>query len=169
MLAPVLAFTCDEVWTYVPDSVKKVNSVHLSEWPAVNQKYINPEIDENWNKILKIRTEVSKALEKARNEKLIGNSLEAKVELYVGDATKMFLEKHAGILAQVMIVSSVDIRAIEQAPAEAFKSELINSLAIGVSPASGAKCERCWRFEETVGVNAEHPGLCARCNEVVTR
>jgi isoleucyl-tRNA synthetase len=169
MLAPILAFTCDEVWAYVPESVKKVNSVHLSEWPAVNQKYINPEIDENWNKILKIRTEVSKALEKARNEKLIGNSLEAKVELYVGDATKSFLEKHAGILAQVMIVSSVDIKPIEQAPADSFKSELINSLAIGVSSASGVKCERCWRFEETVGVNGEHPGLCARCAEVVIK
>lgn len=167
MLAPILAFTCEELWSYMPAEVKDEDSVHLSSWPAPNEKYINLDIDAGWNRILKIRGEVAKALEGARNEKKIGNSLEAQVELYVDESTQEFLGNYRDILAQTMIVSSVNVYPFFETPADAYRSELIPNLAVKVLPAPGAKCERCWRFEETVGGVAEHPGLCARCAAVL--
>ncbi|MDI6716878.1 MAG: isoleucine--tRNA ligase [Actinomycetota bacterium] len=166
-LAPILAFTCEEVWSNLPEEVRDVESVHLSDWPVANEKYLNPKLDADWNKILKVRAEVAKALEIARNEKKIGNSLEAQVELYVSEQLQEFLGKYGDMLAQVMIVSSVKIYPYFEAPESAYKSELLQNLAIKVSPAPGAKCERCWRFEETVGGVPEHPGLCARCAAVL--
>ncbi|MEW5705907.1 MAG: isoleucine--tRNA ligase [Actinomycetota bacterium] len=166
-LAPILAFTCEEVWSNLPEEVRDVESVHLSDWPVANEKYLDPKLDADWNKILKVRAEVAKALEIARNEKKIGNSLEAQVELYVSEQLQEFLGKYGDMLAQVMIVSSVKIYPYFEAPESAYKSELLQNLAIKVSPAPGAKCERCWRFEETVGGVPEHPGLCARCAAVL--
>ncbi|HEY3374340.1 MAG TPA: isoleucine--tRNA ligase [Candidatus Aquicultor sp.] len=172
MLAPVLAFTCEEIWGYIPESARDVASVHLSDWPVANESYLNPELDGTWNKILKIRGEVAKALEEARNAKAIGSPLEAQVELYVDGATREFLDRYAhghygDALAQVMIVSNVVLLPYFEAPADAFKSELIPNLAVKVSAAPGVKCERCWRYEETVGEEADHPSLCARCAAVM--
>ncbi|MBE0448345.1 MAG: isoleucine--tRNA ligase [Actinobacteria bacterium] len=169
MLAPILAFTCEELWLYIPEEVKKETSVHLSDWPVPNEKYINPELALNWGKILKVRGEVSRALEEARNAKMIGNSLEAKVELYADGTTQELLNKYQGMLAQLLIVSSASIYPFFEAPGDAFKSDLIPSLAVKVLPAPGAKCERCWRYEETVGGISEYPGLCARCAAVLVR
>ncbi|MBS3910130.1 MAG: isoleucine--tRNA ligase [Actinobacteria bacterium] len=168
MLAPVLAFTCEEVWSYLPEAVRKTGSVHLSGWPALNDDYLDAELVARWDKILKIRAEASKALEEARNAKLIGNSLEAGVELYVDGATKELLGQYESQLAQLFIVSSVEVDRFEAAPSEVFKSDAIEALAIRVQPAKGSKCERCWRYEDTVGENDEHRGLCARCAGVLT-
>jgi len=169
MLAPILAFTSEELWNYIPGEVKNNKSVHLCHWPVPNESYINHELDSNWNKLLKIRGEVAKALEEARNAKMIGNSLEAQVELYADDATREFLGEYKDALAQVMIVSEASIYPYFEAPPDAYKSELISNLVIKVSPAPGAKCERCWRYEETVGGMPEHPGLCARCASVIVQ
>ena len=168
MLAPVLAFTCEEAWSYLPEAVRKTRSVHLSEWPVLNEDYLDAELAGRWDKILKIRGEASKALEEARNAKLIGNSLEARVELYVDGATKELLERYESQLAQMFIVSSIDVHSLEAAPADAFKSDVIEALAIKVLPARGSKCERCWRYEDTVGDSSQHKGLCARCAGVLT-
>jgi len=169
MLAPILAFTCEELWPYIPEKVRKERSVHLSEWPTPNESYLNPELALKWNKIFKIRGEVSKALEEARNAKKIGNSLEAQVELYVDETMQEFLGKYQDALAQVLIVSSAHAHPFFEAPADAYKSELIPNFAVRVTSAPGAKCERCWRYEETVGGVPEHPGLCARCASVLVR
>ncbi|HCG99833.1 MAG TPA: isoleucine--tRNA ligase, partial [Actinobacteria bacterium] len=168
MLAPVLAFTCEEAWSYLPEAVRKTRSVHLSEWPVLNEDYLDAELAGRWDKILKIRGEASKALEEARNAKLIGNSLEARVELYVDGATKELLERYESQLAQMFIVASIDVHSLEAAPADAFKSDVIEALAIKVLPARGSKCERCWRYEDTVGDSSQHKGLCARCAGVLT-
>jgi len=167
MLAPVLAFTCDEVWTYVPADFRSAQSVHLSDWPEPNEEYLNAELVARWDTVFKARAEASRALEEARNTKLIGNSLEARVELYADGSTRELLEEYRAQLAQMFIVSSVDVRPFGGAPADAFKSELIGNFAIKVLPAGGSKCERCWRYEDTVGESAEDPGLCARCAGVL--
>ncbi len=169
VLAPVLVFTCEEVWSYIPEPVRDKKSVHLAAWPEPNERYINPEIDGIWNKILRVRGEVAKALEEARNEKMIGNSLEARVDLYTDDSMREFLGRYEDFLAQVMIVSNVRLHPYFEAPVDAYRSELVLDLAIKISPAPGAKCERCWRYEETVGHIAEHPGLCARCAAVLVQ
>ncbi|WP_286977530.1 class I tRNA ligase family protein, partial [Candidatus Aquicultor secundus] len=177
MLAPILAFTSEELWSYIPEEVRGTKSVHLAAWPTANENYINPELDNTWNKLLKIRSEVAKALEEARNKKEIGNALEAEVELYADDALREFLENYRkvqvavdqNLLSQVMIVSSVNVYPYFESPENVYKSELIPNLAIKVSPAPGAKCERCWRYEETVGQAPEHPGLCARCASVLVQ
>lgn len=174
MLAPVLAFTCEETWNYVPAEARAEQSVHLSSWPTPNESYINPELDGYWNRILKIRGEVAKALEQARSDKMIGNALEAKVDLYIEEATREFLGRyitsHYGdALAQIMIVSDVSLHSYAEAPGDAFKSDTVESLAVKVSPATGIKCERCWRYEDTVGESLEHPSLCSRCASVMVR
>jgi isoleucyl-tRNA synthetase len=169
MLAPILAFTSEELWSYIPEKVKKEKSVHLSDWPVPNKEFVNPEISLTWNKIFKVRGEVSRALEEARNAKKIGNSLEAKVELYTDGSTQELLDKYQDMLAQLFIVSSVGIYPFFEAPDDAFKSDTILNLAIKILAAPGAKCERCWRYEETVGGVPEHPGLCARCASVLVQ
>jgi isoleucyl-tRNA synthetase len=110
---------------------------------------------------------VSKALEEARNAKLIGNALEAQVELYVDGSDGDLLARYKDLLAQTFIVSSVDIHPFADAPEDAFKSEVIAGLGVKVLSAHGGKCQRCWRYEETVGIEEEHPGLCARCAGVL--
>ncbi len=169
VLAPILAFTCEEIWSYIPEPIRDKKSVHLAAWPEPNEKYINPEIEGVWNKIFRIRGEVAKALEEARNEKMIGNALEAQVNLFVDDSMREFLSRYEDILAQIMIVSSVKLHPYLEAPVDAYRSELILDLAVKVSPAPGAKCERCWRYEETVGQVPQHPNLCARCAAVLVQ
>lgn len=116
-----------------------------------------------WDKIHEIRDDVSKALENARNAKVIGKSLEAKVVLYAKDELYDFIKSVEKELATAFIVSEIEV--INGAEGE-YKGELEN-LSVSVLKANGEKCERCWIFSDTVGKNEKHPTLCKRCAEVV--
>jgi len=106
-------------------------------------------------------------LESARRDKVIGNSLEAAVELYTGKELRSFLEPMAGELPAIFIVSGVTLAGLEDAPAGAQVNDTIPELIISVSPAAGGKCERCWMYHEEVGSDAEHKALCPRCAGVM--
>lgn len=171
LLAPVLCFTAEEIWSFLPDTEGKLPSVHLTPWPEVNSRYLDPELDEIWEKIFTLRDEVSKVLEEARNDKLIGPSTEALVSLYPGDEeTLQFLRQVEEGLPTLFIVSGVALHEIgETAPPEAVQAENNLPLKIMVEKAPGKKCTRCWLYKESVGAYADHPELCERCRDVVQR
>ncbi|HEX2694236.1 MAG TPA: zinc finger domain-containing protein, partial [Acidobacteriota bacterium] len=131
-------------------------SVHLEEFPRDAGERLDAAHVADMEALILVRDKALKELEKARESKLIGNSLEAKVVLGVPAARRELLEKYRGALAELFIVSVVEL---EPAAGEDF--------VVRVEKASGDKCDRCWNRSETVGKDAAHPSFCARCAEVV--
>ena len=166
MLAPVLSFTAEEIWQNMKhDKENNFESVQIAPWPKENPDYENKEIGEKWEKILLIREEVLKELERKRAEGTIGNSLDAKVYLSAeGDLLK-FLEENIGVLKEVFIVSQIEITKDTSLTQKI--AEEVEGLRIGVDRAKGEKCARCWVISEDVGKDPTHPDLCPRCIEVV--
>ncbi|AEY66369.1 isoleucine--tRNA ligase [Clostridium sp. BNL1100] len=168
MLTPVLAFTTEEIWQYMPHRADDdTESVQLNSWPQVNEKYVNTELSEKWEKIFELRSDVSKALEIARANKTIGHSLNAKVTLYADGESLEFIKSIESDLVTVFIVSAVEIKNLADAPAAAQKGEEMPGIKVSVEQAPGDKCERCWMFSEFVGKDEKHPTLCKRCADIV--
>ncbi|MDD4335085.1 MAG: class I tRNA ligase family protein, partial [Desulfotomaculaceae bacterium] len=167
LLAPVLTFTTEEIWRHMPGAEAGPVSVQLAGMPEVVEDYIDVELEEKWERLLAVRSEVTKALESARRDKAIGNSLEAAVELYLDKGLRSFLEPLAGDLPVLFIVSGVTLAATADAPAGAKENDTVPGLLISVRPADGVKCERCWMYHEEVGADAEHKSLCPRCAAVM--
>jgi len=157
LMAPVLPFTADEVWGFLPG--QREESVHLAQFPSEHE-LAKETLD--WSAILDVRSAVTKALEEARAAKHIGSSLEASIALRAPAATLAPLREHEaksqgfpGNLASLFIVSQV---RLEQAD---------GPLSVEVARAEGAKCERCWTYSIGVGRQAIHPGVCERCAAVL--
>ena len=165
MLAPIIPFTCEEVWKYLPVPEKKL-SVQLSGWPTVNEEAIDPALEEKWNKILAIRSEASKALEEARRNKTIGHSLDAAVAIYAEGENKALLNEKAADLANILIVSQAYVADFADAPSDCYKNDELK-LAVKVGAAKGVKCERCWIYSEEIGQDSHYPTLCPRCAKVL--
>jgi isoleucyl-tRNA synthetase len=163
LTAPILAHTADEVWKFIP--AVQEESVQLTDMPEY-QKFKNaPELEEKWSAFLRLRDDVLKALEEARNQKVIGKSLNAKVTLYVSEMTGKLLDTIQESVKQLFIVSDFEVAGTyEDAPENALKLE---TAAIVITKAEGETCERCWTVTPEVGKVKEHPTLCHRCAEVV--
>jgi len=167
VLAPVLVFTADEIWSYLPGK-KDDSEVQTEEMPKIKKEWINYPLAEKWDRIIELRYDVTKALEIARQEKMINHSLTAKVDLYPKDSDMYEFLKGIDNLADIVIVSALDIHQPgEDIPAGSREGENFKGLHITVSSAPGEKCERCWMFSEKVGTDSEHPELCPRCLEVI--
>ncbi len=165
LLAPILVYTTEEVWM---ETKYESSSVHLADWPVTNEKHVNEGLEESWDKIIKIRSDVARELEKMRSEKKIGNSLEATVYLYTNDNELFqFLEKYLSDLPMILIVSEVAIR--DKPLDTANVGENFDILQIKVEVSESNKCERCWNFRKEVGKLEKHPTLCKRCAEVIER
>ncbi len=166
LLAPILTFTCDEVWQYLPKVAGRLESVHLAQFPeakdilgADNIPVDDPQQDQDWATILNVREQVLKALEEARNSKLIGKGLEAQVTLTAADPVYSVLARHKEQLRYLFIVSAVDLEKGAENGAGAVKVE--------VSKADGKKCERCWNYSTHVGEDPVYPTVCERCSAVL--
>ncbi len=163
VLTPILAYTCDEIWRAMKhDSSRNPESPLFNEIPQPDYIDANEEFIAKWDRIHEIRTDVQKALELARNEKIIGKPLEAKVTLYADGELAAFLKVNAAALPEIFITSAVDV-----AEGTGEFSGDVEGLSVTVSKADGEKCERCWKFSDTVGSDAEHPTLCACCAETM--
>ncbi|MEN6349784.1 MAG: isoleucine--tRNA ligase [Syntrophomonas sp.] len=165
MLAPVLTFSSEEIWGYL----KKDNdppSVQLADWPKSNDLHIDDEIEARISRILDLREVVTKALEGARNKKVIGHSLGAQVNIFASDEWLQVLQT-TNRLDKIFIVSKVDLAKESEAPADALSIDEVPGIKVSVQAAEGAKCERCWIIEPSVGDNPHHPTLCHRCGQVV--
>ncbi len=164
IFAPILAFTCDEIWQHLPKSKDyNAEAVVFNEMPKGGQSKESAEFMAKWEQIRKIRNDVNKALEDARAAKTIGKALEAKVTLTCTGELYAFLKANEEILKNVFIVSQVVL--VDEAPASATGE--VEGLGVAIGKADGQKCERCWAYSDTVGSDAEHPTLCARCAQIV--
>lgn len=165
LLAPILCFTAEEVWAHLPGRGSREESIHLSRWPTARPEWKNEDYKDDWEKLLNIRDRAMKHLENARAEGKIGNSLEARVIIRVGDEKwAEFLEDYQTILPMLLIVSQVEIERIPPVPEKVKSpSDGIEPVRIIVERARGKKCVRCWKFSPSVGESAEHPELCAEC------
>jgi isoleucyl-tRNA synthetase len=152
ILAPILSFTADEAWEFVPG--KNVQSVHETTWQYA--PFERPEEERAlWARLFDLRELALPELEKARQAKHIGKALEAKLTFSGGPALNE-VSSHQEALRELLNVSQLEIQPTSDA-----------STAVSVSKADGQKCERCWHCETDVGTNSEHPTICARCVKAV--
>lgn len=162
LIAPILPHTAAEVWSYIPEVSEE--SVQLAILPEVNSSVYSNGLEEKWSEFLGIRDDVLKALEDARKQKVIGNSLSAAVHLYPDQKTYELLTNLKD-LDQLFIVSAVTLHQPgTETPEEAHS---FNKLSVQVIVAEGEKCERCWIVTPEVGENEKHPTLCKRCSYVI--
>ncbi|MDY6853473.1 MAG: isoleucine--tRNA ligase [Thermodesulfobacteriota bacterium] len=166
LMAPILSFTSEEVWRHLPFDGDKTESIHLTEFPPMKKEYTDQNLEDRWNRLLKIRGEVFKALEIARQDKVIGHSLDALVEIFATEEILDFLKSYEHELKSIFIVSKVNLLKMEEGRAQ-YTSEEIDGLKIKVNQAPGNKCERCWTYSKGIGDNEEHPNICPRCSEVL--
>ena len=161
-IAPILSFTADEIWQYIPAAEKQefvfedewyTKLFTLSESETLNSEY--------WAQILAIRSEVNKVLEQGRNDKVIGGALEAAVTLYANEDIMATLAKLENELRFVLLTSQASVKPLQAAPAEAVQSD-IDGLKIEIAKAQGDKCPRCWHY--TID-NDPTTHLCKRCEE----
>jgi len=155
-MAPLLPFTAEEAWAAMPDFKEKQESVHLHLFPSLDEKWLEPTIFQEWEELVVIRDLVLKELETARENKIIGNSLEASITLKMPADKEPLLRKYEMELPLLFIVSEVILDPYE---GDDFVVEVVN--------APGEKCARCWNFSTYVGQSSDYPGLCKRCENVV--
>jgi isoleucyl-tRNA synthetase len=158
LMAPLMSFTAEEVWEHM----KRPGSVHLALFPEPCE--LSAGLDDTarartagWDRLMTVRDSVLKNLETARNEKLIGASLEARVRLSANGDLRPLLERYAHELPSVFIVSQVDLDGISAGDA----------LDVKVERATGLKCERCWKYTSDVGSSQKFPTICAACADAV--
>jgi len=166
LLTPVLAFTTEEIWRYIPREKDMPVSVQLTDMPEVNEDYLDVELEQKFDRLLAVRAEVTRALEAARRDKLIGNSLEAAVALYADADLYAFLAEPPVDLPTLFIVSAVELKHLG-ADSGVKVSDTVPGLAVSIGRAAGEKCARCWMYHPAVGQDAEHPALCPRCAAAV--
>jgi isoleucyl-tRNA synthetase len=168
LLAPALAFTAEEIWSFIPHTKDHdVTSIMLNDMAEVNPEYNDLALSEKWGEILLLRDDIKKALEIARNEKIIGSSLEAKIVLSSDDAkTLAFLTSIEKDLPMISIVSEVEISS-KKLDGATFVGTEYPTVGILVQKALGEKCDRCWIYSAKVGSDPEHPTLCERCANIL--
>ncbi|PYY12945.1 MAG: isoleucine--tRNA ligase, partial [Acidobacteria bacterium] len=173
LLAPIMSFTAEEVWQFMPALGEKPESVHLALFPTPEEVLGNTERQPNrqgqsvpcdtdrirgdWQRLLLVREEVFRALETARKDKVIGSGLQAKLVISAPAESYGLLEKYRDTLRYLFIVSQVEIH---QLPGHGNGS----GLKVEVLLAEGAKCERCWNYSTQVGSDTEYPTVCERCS-----
>ena len=164
LMAPILAFTCEEIWKFLPmDGTLNAGSVMLNSMPEQLDVAFDDAQKLRFERLLNLRADVQKALEEARGAKVIGASLEAKLIIHAENETFDFLSGEKQLLPHILIVSQVEI---EKGGVGKYKSEDA-ATSFDVAVADGEKCERCWSRSTTVGSDARHPTLCARCAEII--
>ena len=162
LLAPVMAFTTEEVWGYLAHPVGAAESVHLAAFPTAAG--LTAGIDDawrerlkNWDRLIEVRDAVMKSLEEARQAKFIGAPLEARVHLKADEELYTLLSGYSRELPSMFIVSQV-----------VLENHGAGTLAVTIERAEGVKCERCWKYTSDVGSKAELPTVCAACASAVT-
>ena len=166
-IAPILAFTADELWQYLPG--ERNESVMLNTWyQGLTELPEGFELGRAyWDRVMAAKTAVNKELENQRSAKAIGGNLQAEVTLFADDALSADLNKLGDELRFVLITSAASVAPFVQAPADAVETE-VPGLKLKVVKSGHAKCGRCWHFRADVGANPEHPEICARCADNIS-
>src|SRR5215468_10508375 len=165
LLAPIMSFTCEEVWGHLPAVANRPPSVHAALFPKPEDIFGRANIDDNpkqvedWTTLRAVREQVLKELEGARNAKQIGKALEAKVQLAAAEPVYSVLARYRDQLRYIFIVSAVSL--------EQKSGNGTGALTVSVSKADGAKCDRCWNYSVHVGEDKNYPTVCERCSAVL--
>jgi isoleucyl-tRNA synthetase len=172
LMSPILSFTASEAWDALharDQNAPLDGSIFFSDFPEPNAaNLLDDEAEQRWKKLVRVRSEITRALEKARAEKIIGHPLEAHLLLAPTGELADFIEANQQMLKEISIVSELEVVDHDQfGDLMPLQSEEIEGLFIGVKAASGEKCERCWTRSATVGAAEAHPSICRRCVEVV--
>jgi isoleucyl-tRNA synthetase len=172
LMSPILSFTASEAWDALharDQNAPLDGSIFFSDFPEPNDaNLLDDEAEQRWKKLVRVRSEITRALEKARAEKIIGHPLEAHLLLAPTGELADFIEANQQMLKEISIVSELEVVDHDQfGDLIPLQSEEIEGLFIGVKAASGEKCERCWTRSATVGAAEAHPSICRRCLEVV--
>lgn len=168
LVAPVLCFTSEEVWQALPNKEEREWSVHMSDMPKVNEAYLDKALDEKWKKRLAVRSVAMKALEEARQAKVIGHPLDAEVTVYADGEAYDIVKAMEKELADFLLVSQTHIVSGTATAPENAASNEEGTVKASVAVCTLAKCERCWKRSADVDADPKHPGVCARCAHVLT-
>ena len=166
LLAPITSFTSEEIWQFLPKTDDRAESVHLALFPAESDilgggaAEHDEQQDKDWTTLRSVRDEVLKALEEARNQKLIGTGLEAQVTLATADPVYSLLKRNEGQLRYLFIVSAVSL-------VQGSGNGSGGGVHVEVKKADGIKCERCWNYSTHVGEDKNYPTVCERCSAVL--
>jgi len=166
LMAPILPFTSDEIWQYMPVKNDSEASIHMGLLPEMNPAFKDDALFQRWEFLLKIRSEATKIMEEARAKKLIGHPLDAAVTISVKGDMYNTLQPYADMLKSLLIVSQASL-VKDAVPKDAIQSEEIKDVYILVEPAPGEKCERCWVHDTSVGSHAAQPTICDRCRDAL--
>ena len=161
-IAPILSFTAQEAWPLIPE--QNQDYVFISDWyalPVASTANLISEAD--WQKLITVKSAVNKHIEAARNAKLLGSNLSAKVELWAQPELKKLLDQLGNELRFVLITSQVEVHEFNPTSAEQGEATEVDGLRVMISAAAGEKCARCWHVLPDVNTHAAHPGLCGRC------
>ncbi|HEY3705125.1 MAG TPA: isoleucine--tRNA ligase [Terracidiphilus sp.] len=167
LLAPILSFTSDEVWEYLPAIEGREASVHLALFPKPEEVFSEDPrgISKDWETLLSTRNEVLKGLELARQEKKIGKALEADVTIHAGHDDLRILQNYESALKEFMNVSRVTL--VDAAKTDPTGKLIVHAPAVDVTPASGHKCARCWNFMPEVSNYGIWENVCTRCQHAL--
>jgi len=161
MLSPILVFTAEEVYEYLPESAKQFATVHAMDWPIANPEAIDMALEEKWQQLLDMKEKVNNTLEKSRTSGIIGHSLDAHCLLKTSsDEIYQLLDSQKDMLERFFIVSQVSLEKCE-------KTQNEDGLDIIVEHAKGEKCQRCWNYHEQTGSNSKYPDTCPRCAAIL--
>lgn len=162
LLAPILSFTAEEVWSAMPASAGRELSVHLAQFPEVNIDHTDAGLAECWKTMLSLKAEISKAIEAARQSKIIGHSLDASVHISPPENLRSLLATRCEEMRALLIVSEFAVVRGDDIK-NAYESSEFPGLKIDVKKAPGQKCNRCWIYSLSVGCDPLHPAICERC------
>lgn len=169
LIAPILSFTAEEVYRHMPGKDEQnCPSIFLTGFPQVNPKFLDKDLEAVWDRLIAIRNFANKALEIKRQEKFIGNALEASLHFYLPKEQYDLLISYKDFLPTLFIVSEVKLFDNSNIPEVAYRYPEIEAFAVVVNKAPGNKCQRCWNWSITVGSHPEHPSICSRCFEVIS-
>jgi isoleucyl-tRNA synthetase len=162
IMAPIMPFTAEEIWNHLPAVADKPDSIHLALFPQPDPALTDNALAKKWETLIQVRAEVTKALEQARAEKVIGHSLDAAVTIGLGDDLYVVMADFQDDLRSILIVSKATLAKGEIAGA--YHGQETEGVWVKVQPAGGEKCQRCWVYDDSVGQIADHPTICSRCH-----
>lgn len=162
LMAPILSFTAEEIWTQLPEQRGEGESIHLTQFPEVDPALLDDALEQRWENLRQLRGEVTRALERARRAQVIGHPLDAEVRLLLPESWEKLISAYRELLPTLFIVSQVTVVSRPEI-GEGYSGEDIPGLTVWVVKAQGEKCERCWNFSPEVGNFPDHPTLCRRC------
>ncbi len=166
IMAPVLSFTAEELWGYMPADPTRPTSVLLADFPAVDPGLRDAALAAEWETLLAVRSAVTKTLEGLRSAGTIGHSLEADVRIAAAEPVAAVLESHLPLLAEIFIVSRVTL--VPRGALESLDAPTLPpGVAVAAARVAGEKCPRCWNYRDDIGADPRNPALCGRCASVI--